>query len=288
MIAEVRSLDSEPTPNDGVDLGGVALRARAHCIRMAALGGCFLGAALSSVDLLTYLYFRVLHVSPDSPVSSDRDYLLLSKGHAVPALYGVLAERGFIDPKRLDHHLDVRDSIYWHPNRSVPGVDFHTGSLGHALGVALGIALDLRLSASSRRAFVVLGDGELNEGSVWEAALVAGAQKLGNLVAVVDRNDLQANIATESLVPLESIGDKFRHFGWRVAEADGHSFADLRRGFDSLFADASSPGVLIARTTRGKGLPSIENRVDKWFVSTTEAERDAFLSELEGALGARS
>src|SRR5262249_27578666 len=152
--------------------------------------------------------------SPETRTSADRDYLFLSKGHDVPALYGTLAEFGFVDEKRLDRHLSPEDSIYWHPNRAVAGVEFHSGSLGHLPAVAIGVAMDIQMSGGSNRVFVVVGDGELNEGSVWEAALVAAARKLDNLVLIVDRNEFQANVRTEDLVPLEPIEAKFAAFGW--------------------------------------------------------------------------
>src|SRR5262249_49808196 len=148
------------------ELERIALRVRERIIRMSAGGGCFIGASLSCADLLVYLYKNALRVSPEDTAAPDRDYLFLSKGHDVPALYGVLAELGFIEPKRLGNHLKTNDSIYWHPNRSVPGVEFHSGSLGHLLPVALGVALDIKLCSQDNRVFVILGDGELNEGSI--------------------------------------------------------------------------------------------------------------------------
>lgn len=263
-------------------LGAVAHRARRHTVEMAARGGCFLGAALSAVDVLSYLYGHFLRVSPATHGGTERDYFLLSKGHAVPALYGVLAENGYFDPKRLDRHLDVRDSVYWHPNREIPGVDFHTGSLGHALGVGVGIALDAKLSGRDDRVVVMLGDGELNEGSVWEALMVGSAHGLDNLVAVVDRNGLQANAPTESLVPLEPLADKLRAFGCRVSACDGHSFESLHRAFT---ADGAGPLAVIANTVRGKGLPSFEGRTDAWFVKLSPEELPVKLAELEAARG---
>src|SRR5262249_55529588 len=150
------------------ELPALALRVRERILRMARGGGCFVGAALSCADILAHLYGRVLRVSPHTLGQPDRDYLFLSKGHDVPALYGTLAELGFIAPERLENHLSTHDSIYWHPNRAVPGVEFHSGSLGHLLSVAMGVALDIRLRGGTNRAYVVLGDGELDEGSVWE------------------------------------------------------------------------------------------------------------------------
>lgn len=268
-------------------LPAVALRVREHVIRMATRGGCFIGASLSCADLLVHLYGRVLDVRPERLNDPCRDYLLLSKGHDVPALYGTLAEFGFMPRARLARHLDVTDDLYWHPNRNVPGVEFHSGSLGHLLGVGLGIALDLRLRGLPKRVYVVLGDGELDEGSVWEAALVAAGQRLHNLVAVVDRNGAQANAFTEDLLPLEPLADKWAAFGWGVRHADGHDFADLERAFQDLPAHAERPTVVLARTVRGRGLPSLQGRLEHWFASFDADELAALLNELHGTARAR-
>jgi len=253
---------------------------------MAAGGGCFIGASLSCADLIVHLYASVLNVTPRTRTSRDRDYLFLSKGHDVPALYGTLAEFGFIDEKRLDHHLSPHDSIYWHPNRAVAGVEFHSGSLGHLPAVALGVAMDIQMSGGSNRVFVIVGDGELNEGSVWEAALVAAARKLDNVVLIVDRNQFQANMRTEDLVPLEPIEAKFAAFGWATDRIDGHNFDDMERSFARLPFERGKPSVIVADTVRGKGLASMERRVDRWFVNLTDKEADAMIEELHGGIQA--
>ncbi len=269
------------------ELEGLALRVREHIIRMATNGGCFIGASLSCADLLAYLYSRVLRIAPDRLHDPDRDYLLLSKGHDVPALYGTLAELGFIEKERLANHLKAGDSIYWHPNRAVPGVEFHSGSLGHLLAVGVGIALDIRIRRGSNRVFVITGDGELDEGSIWEATLVAAAKKLDNLVVVVDRNEMQANFPTEQLIPLEPIEEKFRAFGWSACRIDGHRFEAMEDAFSGLPAAAAKPTAIIADTVRGKGLPSIERRADRWFVNFTGEEVELLLRELHGSGAAR-
>jgi transketolase len=260
----------------------LALRVREHIVRMATGGGCFIGASLSCADLLVHLYTRVLRVSPATLSDPERDYLLLSKGHDVPALYGTLAELGFFDRERLKNHLKTSDAFYWHPNRKVPGVEFHSGSLGHCLSVGAGIALDAKMRGGKSRVFVVLGDGECDEGSVWEGLLVAGAHKLDNLVAIVDRNEFQANVRTEDLVPLEPLDDKFRAFGAGVTRVNGHDFARLDGAFARLPIEPGRPSVVICDTVRGKGLPSIERRADRWFVNFTAAEVEALLEELHG------
>ncbi|HJZ70963.1 MAG TPA: 1-deoxy-D-xylulose-5-phosphate synthase N-terminal domain-containing protein [Vicinamibacterales bacterium] len=255
---------------------------RERIIRMSAGGGCFIGASLSCADLVVFLYASVLNVTPETRTSRDRDYVFLSKGHDVPALYGTLAEFGFVDEQRLGHHLSPHDSIYWHPNRALAGVEFHSGSLGHLPSVALGVAMDIRMSGGSNRVFVILGDGELNEGSVWEAALVAAAQKLENLVFIVDRNEFQANARTEDLVPLEPIEGKFAAFGWATDRINGHDFDHMERSFTRLPIEPGKPSVVIADTVRGKGLPSIERRADRWFVALTSEEAAALIEELHG------
>jgi len=262
---------------------GLALKVREHVIRMTRGGGCFLGASLSCADLLVHLYTRVLRVAPHSVNEPDRDYLLLSKGHDVPALYATLAELGFMSPGRLAHHLDPDDVLYWHPNREVSGVEFHSGSLGHLLSVGAGIATDARLRGGPNRVFVVLGDGECDEGSVWEAALVAAGHKLDNLVAIIDRNGFQANMATEELIPLEPLAPKWEAFGWRAIRVNGHDYDQLDRAFAELPLAPGKPSVIIADTVRNKGLPSLEGKPDRWFVKLTPPEVEQLIAELHGA-----
>jgi transketolase len=264
----------------------LALKVREHVIRMTRGGGCFLGASLSCTDLLVHLYTKVLRTSPTMVADPERDYLLLSKGHDVPALYGTLAELGWMLPSRLARHLDPQDSLYWHPNRAIPGVEFHSGSLGHLLSVGAGIAAEARMCAGPSRVFVVLGDGELDEGSVWEAALVAAAHHADNLIAIVDRNQFQANCATEELIPLEPLTQKFEAFGWRAIRVNGHDFDQLDRAFAELPIQRGRPTVVIADTIRNKGLPSLEGKPDRWFVRLTPLEVEQLIAELHGAASA--
>jgi len=264
------------------DLEQFALRVREHIIRMSTDGGCFIGASLSCADILAYLYNEVLQVAPSNIDYPSRDYFFLSKGHDVPALYGTLAELGFIDTARLQNHLKTNDYIYWHPNRHIPGIEFHSGSLGHLLSVAIGVAIDIKLQRGNNRVFVLLGDGELNEGSIWEGALVAAARRLDNLTAIIDRNEFQANIRTENLVPLEPIEEKFEAFGWNAHRINGHDFDELESTFQNLPFGTERPNVIIADTIRGKGLPSIEKRADRWFVNFTHEEVEQLLKELHG------
>ena len=259
-----------------------AFNVREHIVRMSTDGGCFIGASLSCADLIVYLYDSYLNVTKDTLKDPNRDYFLLSKGHDVPALYGTFAEIGWIENERLKNHLKPNDFIYWHPNRNIPGIEFHSGSLGHLLSVSIGIAMDCKLRGQKNKVVVVLGDGELDEGTIWEGALVAAAKKLDNLVAVVDRNHFQANIRTEDLIPLEPIEKKFEAFGWLTHRVDGHDFEKLDETFKSVKLGEGKPNVVIADTVRGKGLPSIEARADRWFVNFKHEEIEMLLKELKG------
>ena len=264
------------------DLKEIAFRVRQHIIRMSGNGGCFIGASLSCADIIVYLYKKFLNINLKNLKSPERDYFFLSKGHDVPALYGTFVEIGFLEKDRLNNHLKTNDYIYWHPNRNIPGIEFHAGSLGHLLGVGIGVAIDCRIKKQKNKVVVVLGDGELNEGSNWEAVLVAGAKKLGNLIAVVDRNKFQANMATEELIPIEPIEDKFKSFGWKVYRTGGHNFNEMDKVFSKIKTNDSKPKLVITDTVRGKGLPSIEARADRWFVNFKDEEVEMLLIELEG------
>ncbi|MBS1910975.1 MAG: transketolase [Bacteroidetes bacterium] len=270
---------------DEAQLRTTALRVREHIIRMATGGGCFIGASLSCADLIVYLYGRHLRVAPSRLDDPNRDYLFLSKGHDVPALYGTLAELGYIDRDRLAAHLSPNDAIYWHPNRRIPGVEFHSGSLGHLLSVAIGVALDIKMRGTDNRVYVIMGDGELNEGSIWEGLLVANAYGLDNLVGIVDRNEFQANIRTEELIPLEPLASKFEAFGWSTERINGHSFQEMEGAFGSLPFESGRPSMIIADTVRGRGCPSIEWRADRWFMRLGEEDADLLMRELHGGEG---
>jgi transketolase len=249
---------------------------------MSTDGGCFVGASLSAADIIVYLYSEFLNLNAQNLDDPNRDYLFLSKGHDVPALYGTFVELGILEADRLKNHLNTNDHIYWHPNTKIPGIEFHSGSLGHLPSVALGVALDCKMRGTDNRIVCILGDGELNEGSVWESLLVANAHQLDNLIFVVDRNQFQANMATEDLIPLEPLTDKFASFGWEVIRIDGHNFLDLEEAFSDLPRKANKPTVIIADTLRGKGLPSIQARADRWFCNFSETEVNQLLEELHG------
>lgn len=284
-LVDTQVATPRPRPmSEARSLANAAYRARRTVLEMSARGGCFVGSALSCVDLLVELYFRQLRVDPIDPGWDARDIFLLSKGHAVPALYAVLAERGFFRRERLMTHLEVEGSVYWHPNRDIPGIEFHSGSLGHCLPVGLGIALERARSRDVERrqsqVFVMLGDGELNEGSVWESLLVAPQLLADGLTVIVDRNRIQANERTETLLPLEPLRSKLEAFGWRVAETNGHDFAAMEQAFE-LCGERLT--VILAETKRGRGVESLENRIGGWFVHASPTELDLYQSELASA-----
>lgn len=270
------------SPENKKKLEDLALKVREHIVNLSTDGGCFIGASLSCADLLVYLYSDYLKISPETVNSPERDYLFLSKGHDVPALYGTLAELGYIERDRLKNHLKTNDSIYWHPNRNIPGIEFHSGSLGHLPAVAFGVAMDIQMRGGNNKVVCIIGDGECDEGSVWETMLVASAYKMDNLVFLIDRNKFQANIATEDLIPLEPMAPKFEAFGCAVHRFDGHDFNAIEGAFANLPLQAGKPSVLIADTVRGKGLPSIEARADRWFVNFNRDEISGLMGELHG------
>lgn len=259
-----------------------ALKVREHIIKMSTDGGCFVGASLSAADLIVYLYSEFLNVNANNLNDPNRDYLFLSKGHDVPALYGTFAELGLLEKDRLKNHLSTSDHIYWHPNTKIPGIEFHSGSLGHLPSVAIGVAMDVKIKGGTNKVVCIMGDGELNEGTCWEAVLVANAYKLDNLLFVIDRNHFQANMATEDLIPLEPLHDKFTAFGAAVKRIDGHSFEALHEAFSAYPFETGKLNVVIADTVRGKGLPSIERRADRWFCNFNATEVEDLLKELHG------
>jgi transketolase len=253
-----------------IDLAERAYRVREHILRMGATEhGAHLGGSLSCADVLVQLYTEVLRVRPAEPGWPERDRFVLSKGHASAALYAVLAETGFIETAELETYCGEGSRLAGHPLRRLPGVEFPSGSLGHGLSLGAGVALAARRLRRDSRAFVLLGDGELQEGSVWEAAMMASHHKLDNLIAVVDRNRLQITGGTEDTISLEPLTDRWRSFGWAVAEVDGHDHTALRAVFGGLPAEADRPTVVIAHTIKGRGVPLFEGKKKSHSVQLT-------------------
>ena len=224
--------------------------------RLGHIGGDF-----STTDILTTLFFAVLRLDPRQPAAPGRDRFILSKGHCSAALYSTLALRGFFPVENLATFMQPLSALNGHPNRrKVPGVEANTGPLGHGLPIGVGCAAAAKLAEASWRTFVVLGDGELQEGSNWEAAMCAGHRQLDNLVAVVDRNRLQQGARTEDTNRLEPLADRWRAFGWETVECDGHDHAALYEAFVAPMN--GRPRCVIAKTIKGKGVSFIEDRVE--------------------------
>lgn len=229
-------------------------RLRRHVLTVAASGPAHVGGALSAADIMAALFFHWLRLDD---TGQPRDHFILSKGHAVHILHACLVERGLIDPAEL-HTCGMPGSrLGGHPTRRAPGVEFATGSLGHGLSVGMGMALGEQFRRTGARTVVLLGDGELQEGTVWETALAAPRFGLENLLAIVDYNRLQACGAVDDIIPLEPLADKWRAFRWNVHEIDGHDLCAILSAFDAVPA-ARGPTVLIAHTIKGKGVPGIE------------------------------
>ncbi|RCG32131.1 transketolase [Sphaerisporangium album] len=248
-----------------------ALRIRRHIVDMCAgPEGGHLGGSLSSADILTVLYFSVLRCDPAAPDDPGRDVFLLSKGHGAIGLYATLAERGYLPVAELATYARPGGRLMGHPVRAVPGVEMPTGSLGHGLALGLGFALSARLAGRANRAFVLLGDGELQEGSCWESAIAAAAQGADNLVAIVDRNGLQLTGATEQISPLEPMAARWRAFNWAVREVDGHDHEALREALASAPWEPGRPSVVVASTVKGQGLAMVAGKAHSHYATLSE------------------
>jgi transketolase len=258
---------------DPAVLAGHAHRIRQRIVDVCAgAEGGHLGGSMSLVEVLTALYFSVMKVHPDRPDHPDRDVFLLSKGHGAIGLYATLAERGYFPTAELDGFGQAGSRLMAHPVRAVPGVELPTGSLGHGLALATGFALASRLRRSPRRTFVVLGDGELQEGSVWEAAMRAGSLGLDNLTAIVDRNGLQLGGLTEQVSPLEPLNERWGSFGWTVRDVAGHDVAEVAKALADAPWTPGRPSVLIARTTKGEGVPFLAGKAHSHYVKFSEKQ----------------
>jgi transketolase len=221
------------------------------------------GGSLSCIDILNVLYNEVLNVSPENFSSSDRDRYIQSKGHCVEALFVVLADKGFFAEKELNTLCKYQSHYIGHPTKKVNGVEQNTGALGHGLPLSVGNAIAAKLDDKDFRVFTLMGDGELPEGSNWEAALTAAQYKLDNLCAIVDKNGFQITGATKDVCNTEPLDKKFESFGWAVRHVDGHDVDALKKTFSELPFEKDKPSVIIAHTTKGKGVSFMENEV-KW------------------------
>ena len=243
------------------------------------------GGSLSCTDILNVLYNRVLRITPETFTSPTRDRYVQSKGHSVEALFVVLADKGFFDPEKLATLCAYNSHFVGHPTRKVPGVEQNTGALGHGLPICTGMAIGGKMNAADFRVFTLLGDGELTEGSNWEAAMAAAHYKLDNLTAIIDCNTLQITGRTRDVMNSEPLAEKFAAFGWAVRTVDGHDLAALTAALNKPL-EAGKPSAIIARTTKGKGVSFMED-VGKWHHGVpSDAEYKQALAELDASLAA--
>ncbi len=267
--------------------GELVIRARTirqHIVRMtAAAGSGHPGGSLSAADILTALYFRILRLDPDNPRWPERDRFVLSKGHAAPALYAVLAERGFFPVSELGTLRELGSRLQGHPDMKVtPGVEASTGSLGQGLSFAVGLALAGKLDQASWRVYALLGDGEIEEGQIWEAAMAAAHYHLGNLTAFLDYNGLQIDGPVEKVMSIAPVDEKWRAFGWNTMVIDGHDLTAITRAAAEAARAKDRPTMIVARTIKGRGVSFMENH-HEWHGKAPNAEQlETALKELGG------
>ena len=242
-----------------------------------------LGGSMSVVEILSALYFSEMDIDPQNPGWEDRDRLIPSKGHCAPALYSALVLKGVVQPDSLDELRQISCILQGHPcMNKVPGIDISTGSLGHGLSIGLGMALGSRIVNKSFNVFVLLGDGELDEGQNWEAAMASSKYKVSNLIAIVDRNRVQLDGPTESIMPLEPLEEKWKAFNWNTQEVDGHDIKDIIKGLQWAKSNQNGPSVIIANTKKGKGVSFMEDKHQWHGKPPSEEEYLMAKKELEG------
>lgn len=266
------------------------LKATACKVRMGIIEGVFNaksghpGGSLSIADILTYLYFVKLNVDPKKPDMPERDRLVLSKGHCAPALYSVLAQRGFFSTEELKSLRHIGALLQGHPCIHIPGVDMSSGSLGQGISAACGIALAGKLDNADYKVYTILGDGELEEGQVWEASMFAAHNKLDNLVAIVDNNGLQIDGKITDVCSPEPITDKFAAFGWHVITMNAHCFDDIERAFDEAEKISGKPVVIVQKSTKGKGVSFMEDKCSWHGTAPNKEQYDQAMAELNEVL----
>ena len=265
------------------DIQKLALKLRKHVVTMACRGkSSHVGSALSITDLMAVLYAEVLNLDPQQPGWPKRDRFILSKGHAGSVVYAALAEKGFFDVDMLLTHYQDGSNLSGHvSHKGIPGVEFSTGSLGHGLSVGAGMAYSAKLDEQKHKVFVLLSDGECDEGSNWEAILFAAHNKLDNLTVIVDYNKIQSLDAVENTLNLEPFAAKWRSFGWEVQEIDGHDYAEICQTYAKLPFSNNKPSCIIAHTIKGKGVSFMENKVLWHYRSPQGDEYEKALQELE-------
>ncbi len=273
--------DRQERPASGDSLANTARRIRRHILNMTAEAGSgHPGGSLSSVEILTALYFSAMRHNPADPKWQDRDRFVLSKAHACPVLYAALAEAGYFPESELATFRKLDSRLQGHAHVKTPGVEMSGGSLGQGLSFGVGVSLVMRLDEKPSRTYVLLGDGECDEGQIWEAAMSAAHYKLDNIVAVVDRNGIQNDRFTWQVMNLEPLADKWRAFGWHTLEIDGHDIEEVLGALDEANATKGRPTVIIAKTVKGKGVDFMENNPDFHGKAPTPEQLEAALAVL--------
>ena len=263
-----------------------AIEIRKDILKMLTLAGSgHTGGSLSIVEILVALYYHALKNDPNNPKWKERDYFLLSKGHGCPALYAVLAEKGYFNREDLWKLRKLGSMLQGHPQLGLPGIEISSGSLGQGLSIANGIALAARLDKSDIRVYCLLGDGETNEGQVWEAAMTAAHYKLDNVCAIIDFNKLQIDGFCCDVKDMGAYFDKWKNFGWETIETDGHDIKKLMNAFDKAKTIKGMPAVIIAHTIKGKGVSFVENKVEWHGIAPKKEEYERAMKELDEALG---
>ncbi|MDP3791211.1 MAG: transketolase [Candidatus Omnitrophota bacterium] len=270
---------------DVKDLQRKAVEIRKDILKMLTLAGSgHTGGSLSIVDILVVLYYYVLKGDPKNPKWKDRDLFLLSKGHACPALYAILAEKGYFPKEDLWGLRKMGSKLQGHPQIGLPGIEISSGSLGQGLSIANGMALAARLDKLPNRFYCLMGDGETNEGQVWEAAMTASHYKLDNVCAIVDYNKLQIDGFCCDVKDMGAYVDKWKDFGWYTIETDGHDIQKLIEAFDKAKSVKMAPVVIIAHTIKGKGVSFVENKAEWHGISPKKEEYERAIKELDEAL----
>jgi transketolase len=252
-----------------------------HMLTQAGSGHT--GGSLSAVDVAVAIYFSRMNFDPANPKWEDRDRFILSKGHAAPLLYAIMAEAGYFPKETVDTLRTIESPLQGHPCcKRLPGIEVSTGSLGQGLSVANGMALGLRLDNKSARVYCIMGDGEIQEGQIWEAAMTSAHYRIDNLCAVVDNNRLQIDGRVRDVMNIEPIGDKWKAFGWHVIDIDGHDMESILKALDEAEAVKGKPTVIIANTKKGKGVSFFEDKVEYHGVAPTKEEFEQAVKELGG------
>jgi len=267
------------------------LNSIAHTIRLRTIETSarakipHLGSCLSCVELLTTIYWQELRIDPQSPNTHDRDRFILSKGHGAPVLFQVLAERGFFPIKELSEFGKPGSMFHEHPPKPgyIPGVEAATGSLGHGLPMALGMAIAQQIQGGDKRCYALLSDGECNEGSIWEAAMLAAGQKIDQLTAIVDYNKWQATGRSKEVMALDPLASKWEAFGWHTQEIDGHDMDAIERALSAARSVTDQPSVIVAHTIKGKGVSFMEDDNNWHYRTPNQEELKAALAELQEA-----